>query len=71
VKLLALARALSASNPKYTQSAPDSTAARNCGHPPAGANTSGFSRRRRVRGGDVVGVVGVVSPRDFSDGCGW
>ena len=42
VKLLARARALRLSKPKYTQSAPLSIAARSCGQPPAGASTSGL-----------------------------
>jgi hypothetical protein len=42
VKLFARARAFNNSKPKYTQFAPFRTAASSCGHPPAGASTSGF-----------------------------
>ena len=63
VKLLARARALRASNPKYTASAPPLTAARSCGQPPAGANISGFRDVFRFLKAGCTEVVTVSSSK--------
>ena len=58
-KLAARARAFSRFRPKYTASAPASTAARICGHPPAGARISGFTISRGPCAGPAEDVEAI------------
>ena len=73
-KLAARARAFSRFRPKYTASAPASTAARICGHPPAGAKISGFTISRGPCAGPAEGVddspasAAAVAEPSYNDG---